>query len=99
VSRLENEVVLGRMQARLAKCPGVLDLRHETVEHPFGTVKEWMSTIEEGSPAFPKRVEDVGMKAGETKITPLKAITPEATSHTRPRPAKASQRARSQAGC
>ena len=42
VSRLENEAVLDRMQARLAKRPGVLDQRRETVEHPFGTIKQWM---------------------------------------------------------
>ena len=30
------------MQARLAKRPGVLDGRRETVEHPFGTIKQWM---------------------------------------------------------
>jgi len=42
VSRLENEAVLDRMAARLAKRPGVLDLRRETVEHPFGSVKQWM---------------------------------------------------------
>jgi transposase len=43
VSRLENEAVLDRMQARLAKRPGVLDRRRETVEHPFGTIKQWMN--------------------------------------------------------
>jgi transposase len=43
VSRLENEVVLDRMAARLAKRPGVLDQRRETVEHPFGTIKQWMN--------------------------------------------------------
>src|SRR5690242_4221665 len=42
VSRLENEAVLDRMQERLAKRPGILDLRRETVEHPFGSVKQWM---------------------------------------------------------
>jgi transposase/IS5 family transposase len=42
VSRLENEAVLDRMQARLAKHSGVLDRRRETVEHPFGTIKQWM---------------------------------------------------------
>jgi transposase/IS5 family transposase len=42
VSRLENEAVLDRMQARLATRPGVLDRRRETVEHPFGTIKQWM---------------------------------------------------------
>ena len=42
VSRLENEAVLDRMQARLAAHPQVLDQRRETVEHPFGTIKQWM---------------------------------------------------------
>src|ERR1700712_3917485 len=43
VSRLENEAVLDRMQERLAKRPDVLDPRRETVEHPFGTIKQWMN--------------------------------------------------------
>ena len=32
-----------RMQARLAKRPDVLDRRRETVEHPFGSIKQWMN--------------------------------------------------------
>ncbi len=43
VSRLENEAVLDRMAARLAKRPGILDLRRETAEHPFGSIKQWMN--------------------------------------------------------
>jgi hypothetical protein len=43
VSRLENEAVLDRMAVRLAKRPAVLDRRRETVEHPFGTIKQWMN--------------------------------------------------------
>jgi hypothetical protein len=43
VSRLENEAVLDRMQARLAKRPGILNQRRETVEHPFGSIKQWMN--------------------------------------------------------
>ncbi len=43
VSRLENEAVLDRMQARLKERPDVLDRRRETVEHPFGTIKQWMN--------------------------------------------------------
>jgi transposase/IS5 family transposase len=43
VSRMENEAVLDRMQARLAKRPEVLQQRRETVEHPFGTIKQWMN--------------------------------------------------------
>lgn len=42
VSRLENEAVLDRMAARLAQRPGILDQRRESVEHPFGTIKQWM---------------------------------------------------------
>ena len=42
VSRLENEAVLDRMAARLALRPGILDQRRESVEHPFGTIKQWM---------------------------------------------------------
>ena len=43
VSRLENEAVLDRMQARLAKRPAILDQRRESAEHPFGTIKQWMN--------------------------------------------------------
>jgi len=42
VSRLENEAVLERMAARLAARPDILDRRRESVEHPFGTIKQWM---------------------------------------------------------
>lgn len=43
VSRMENEAVLDRMQARLAQRPQVLAQRREAVEHPFGTIKQWMN--------------------------------------------------------
>ena len=43
VSRLENEAVLDRMAARLAAYPEVLDQRRTSVEHPFGTIKQWMN--------------------------------------------------------
>ncbi|NTI32899.1 IS1182 family transposase [Rhizobium rhizogenes] len=42
ITRLENEAVLDRMADRLAARPGILDIRRESVEHPFGTVKQWM---------------------------------------------------------
>ena len=34
--------MLDRMQARLAQRPQVLAQRRETVEHPFGSIKQWM---------------------------------------------------------
>jgi hypothetical protein len=43
VSRMENEAVLDRMQTRLAQRPEILDQRRETVEHPFGMIKQWMN--------------------------------------------------------
>jgi len=43
VSRLENEDALDRMAERLKARPEILDRRRETVEHPFGTIKQWMN--------------------------------------------------------
>ena len=55
VTRYENEAVLDRMAERLAKRPEVLDQRRESVEHPFGSVKQWM-----GQGAFlMRRLENV----------------------------------------
>jgi hypothetical protein len=43
VSRLEHEDALDRMAARVKARPEILDRRRETVEHPFGTIKQWMN--------------------------------------------------------
>ncbi len=43
VSRLENEAVLDRMAARLKVRPDIVDVRRESVEHPFGTIKQSMN--------------------------------------------------------
>jgi IS5 family transposase len=42
VSRLENEAALDRMEARLKRRPELIARRRETVEHPFGSIKQWM---------------------------------------------------------
>ena len=42
IGRYENEAVLEGMAARLKARPELLDLRRETVEHPFGSIKQWM---------------------------------------------------------
>jgi transposase len=42
VFRLENEDVLDRMAERLKARPGILDRRRKVVEHPFGSIKQWM---------------------------------------------------------
>jgi transposase len=43
VSRLENEAVLDRMDARMTQHPDILQQRREIVEHPFGSIKQWMN--------------------------------------------------------
>ena len=43
VSRLENEAVLDRMAVRLKQRPDILNKRREIVEHPFGSIKQWMN--------------------------------------------------------
>jgi hypothetical protein len=56
--------VLDRMAARLALRPDVLDERRNSVEHPFGTIKQWM-----GQGAFlMRRLENV---RGEFSLTAL----------------------------
>ena len=57
VTRYENEAVLDQMAKRLVARPGVLDQRRESVEHPFGSVKQWM-----GQGAFLMRRLENGMR-------------------------------------
>nr|WP_231621784.1 transposase [Sphingomonas sp. 37zxx] len=56
--------VLDRMAARLALRPEMLAQRRNSVEHPFGTIKQWM-----GQGAFlMRRLENV---RGEFSLTAL----------------------------
>ena len=43
VSRLENRSRVGPDAGQDRQASGVLDRRRETVEHPFGTIKQWMN--------------------------------------------------------
>ena len=64
VNRYENEAIIERMSVRLAARPEVTDRRRESVEHPFGSVKQWM-----GQGAFlTRRLENV---RGEFSLTAL----------------------------
>ncbi len=64
VTRYENEAILERMAARLAARAGLIDERRESVEHPFGSIKQWM-----GQGAFlMRRLENV---RGEFSLTAL----------------------------
>ncbi|CAN1600462.1 IS1182 family transposase [Pseudomonas sp. B21-028] len=42
VRRWEHEAVLEEMQNRLSNAPDMMRVRKRTVEHPFGTLKQWM---------------------------------------------------------
>jgi hypothetical protein len=42
VSRFENEDALDRVAERLKARLQILDRRREIVEHPFGSIKQWM---------------------------------------------------------
>lgn len=64
ITRLENEAVLDRMADRLAARPDILDRRRESVEHPFGTIKQWMN---QGA-FLMRRLENV---RGEFSLTAL----------------------------
>ena len=64
VLRYVDEAILDRMAERLAARPELLDARRECVEHPFGSIKQWM-----GQGAFlTRRLENV---RGEFSITAL----------------------------
>ncbi len=42
LSRWEHETVLDELQTRMDNYPDVMQVRKETVEHPYGTLKLWM---------------------------------------------------------
>ena len=42
VSRYDHEASLEAMQRKLDLNPGLMRVRRRTVEHPFGTLKDWM---------------------------------------------------------
>ena len=44
VSRWEHEAVLDRMEQRLNARPEMMQIRRQTVEHVFGTLKAWMGS-------------------------------------------------------
>ena len=64
ITRFENEATMERMANRLAARPEVMDRRRESVEHPFGSIKQWM-----GQGAFLTR--RLGNVRGEFSLTAL----------------------------
>lgn len=64
VTRYANEAILDRMAVRLAANPEVMDQRRESVEHPFGSIKQWMGQRD----FLTRRIENV---RGEFSLTAL----------------------------
>lgn len=64
IARYENEAILERMAERLAAHPEMLDQRRECVEHPFGSIKQWMGQKD----FLMRRIENV---RGEFSLTSL----------------------------
>ncbi len=44
VPRWEHESILEAVQDRLDSDPEIMRIRHQTVEHPYGTLKAWMGS-------------------------------------------------------
>ena len=64
ITRYENEATMDRMADRLAARPEVMDRRRESVEHPFGSIKQWM-----GHGAF--LTQRLGSVRAEFAVSPL----------------------------
>jgi transposase len=54
IKRWEHEAVLDTMQQRLDQAPEKMEVRRETVEHPFGTIKAWMGSTHFLTRTLPK---------------------------------------------
>ena len=64
IVRFANESTMERMAGRLAARPEVMARRRKSVEHPFGSIKQWM-----GQGAFlTRRLDNV---RGEFSLTAL----------------------------
>ena len=64
LTRYANEAILERMADRVAARPELQDIPRQTVEHPYGSIKQWMN-----QGAFPMRgLENV---RGEFSLTAL----------------------------
>ena len=64
VTRYANEASLDRMAERLTARPEVMDQRRESVEHPFGSIKQWRGQRD----FLTRRIENV---RGEFSLTAL----------------------------
>jgi transposase len=60
IKHWEHEEVIEAMQARLDRLPSAMRIRRRTVEHVFGTLKDWMGR----SHFKTRRLKNVGIEIG-----------------------------------
>ena len=60
IRRCEHEEVIDVMPARLDRMPNAMRVRRRTVEHVFGTIKDWMGRIQFKT----RRLKNVGTEIG-----------------------------------
>jgi len=61
ISRWEHEAVLETVQTRLDQNPDKMKVRRRTVEHPFGTIKDWMGATHFQMRTLPKVATEMAL--------------------------------------
>lgn len=61
ISRWEHEAVLEKVQHRLDHNPNAMGVRHQTVEHPFATMKCWMGATHFLTRELPKVATEMAL--------------------------------------
>ena len=61
IKRWEHEAVLDTMQQRLDRAPEKMEVRRQTVEHPFGTIKAWMGSTHFLTKTLPKVSTEISL--------------------------------------
>lgn len=54
--------MLDEMQARLHRAPEKMQIRRQTVEHPFGTIKVWMGYTHFLTKTLPKVLAEMSLQ-------------------------------------
>lgn len=83
VTRSANEAILDRMAERLTANPEVMDRRRESVEHPFGSIKQWMGQRNFRNRSIETAVMQPGVDSGWVQN---RAVTPNCGSEVELRP-------------
>jgi transposase len=74
ISRWEHEFVLEKMQDRLDRTPNAMRVRRQTVEHPFGTLKAWMSSTHFLMKTLPKVKTEMSLHILAYNLKPVMRI-------------------------